>query len=109
MHTRFALETALKLTHDITIYAFGSDNALARRLENSLQKMNMSEMKRVNKNLDLPKKYNSHMILKGLLEKIREDSHLKFITNSLQNNPSTQIHQQAIDAHNAERILTQEV
>jgi len=72
-HAEFALETALKLTHDITISAFGSDNALAKRLENSLQKMDMSRMPRMDKNFDLPIKYPSRIVLRGLFEKILED------------------------------------
>jgi len=72
-HAKFALETALKLTHDITINSFGSDNAVAKRLRNSLQGIGMSRMIRIDKNLDLPVKYPSRIVLRGLLEKIRED------------------------------------
>jgi len=98
MHVRFALEKALKLTHEITIHAFGSDNALAKRLENSLQRMNMNGMKRINKNLDLPVKYNSSIVLKGLLEKIREDPNTR---NSLPTALKTTLQPKSIN-----RLLT---
>jgi len=72
-HAKFALETALKLTHDITKNSFGSDNAVVERLRNSLQGIGVSRMIRIDKNLDLPVKYPSRIVLRGLLEKIRED------------------------------------
>jgi hypothetical protein len=67
-HTKLALETALKLTHDITVNAFGSSNPLARRIESLFGSAS------TNKSLDLPVKHAPHLLMRGLLEKIMEDS-----------------------------------
>ncbi|MFQ6081231.1 MAG: hypothetical protein ACE5OW_06155, partial [Candidatus Bathyarchaeia archaeon] len=72
-HTRFALETALKLTHDITVNAFGSDNNLIERLKNPLQAVNENRRIQTGERLDLPMKYPPHTLLRGLSKKLLED------------------------------------
>jgi len=73
VHTKFALEVALKLTYDITINAFGPDNSLIERLENSLQTVNVNRMIQTRKCFDLPMKYPPSIVLRGLSEKLLED------------------------------------
>jgi len=73
-HTKFALETALKLTYGITVNAFGRDSNLVERLSNLLQTIDMSETIQTDKCFELPMKYPSHLLLRGLLEKVLEDS-----------------------------------
>ena len=72
-HAKFALETALKLTYDITINAFGSENNLIERLENSLQRVNTSRMVQIKNHLDLPIKYSPSIVVRGLSKKLLED------------------------------------
>lgn len=73
-HTKFALETALKLTHDITIHAFGSDNSLIESLKNPLQTVDMNRRIQTSKSFDLPMKYSPHTLIRGLSRKLLEDS-----------------------------------
>ena len=72
-HTSFALETALRLTCDITINASGSDNTLTEKLDHSHRTVNLNSSIETSKCLDLPIKYPPHILLEGLLKKIRED------------------------------------
>jgi len=71
--TKFALSIALKLAYDITLNAFGPDNYLMERLSSLLQTIDLSEVMRTGRSLELPVKYSSHWLLRGLLEKILED------------------------------------
>lgn len=72
-HAKFALETALKLTYDITINAFGSNNTLIEKLRNAIKTLSPNTIIQANKPLDIPIKYPPHVLLKGLHEKILED------------------------------------
>lgn len=72
-HAKFALEAALKLTYDITINAFGPDNNLIQRLENSIQIVNVNRMIQTRKCFDLPMKYPPSIVLRGLSKKLLED------------------------------------
>ena len=72
-HAKFALETALKLTYIITISAFGSGNTLVERLKNSINTFDLNTIIQTRKLLDLPIKYPSYVLLKGLSQKILED------------------------------------
>lgn len=72
-HTKFALEAALKLTYDITVNAFGSDNNLIERLNNSLQTADTNRIIQTGKRLDLPMKYPPSIVLRGLSKKLLED------------------------------------
>ena len=71
-HASFALEVALKLTRNITVNAFGSDNNLIEMLENALQIVNNEGIQAV-KRFDLPMKYPPQTLLRGLLKKLLED------------------------------------
>jgi len=72
-HTKFVLETALKLTHDITIHAFGSDNSLIESLKNPLQTVDMNRRIQTGERFDLPMKYSPRTLLRGLSRKLLED------------------------------------
>jgi len=73
-HTKFALETALKLTHNITINAFGPSNPLATRLKSLFRDTGVVNVTAsTNRSLHLPMKYTPHLLMRGLLEKILED------------------------------------
>jgi len=71
-HATFALEEALRLTYEITVNAFGSDNILIERLKISLQTAKRG-MKQPRKGFDLPMKYPLNVLLRGLSKKILED------------------------------------
>jgi hypothetical protein len=73
-HTKLALETALKLTRDITINAFGPSNPLARRLQSLFRSAGtVNAAAPTNRSLDLPVRHTPHLLMRGLLEKILED------------------------------------
>jgi len=73
-HTKFALETALKLTHHITINAFGPTGPLARTFENLFRSTGIVNVAAsANRSVYLPMKYAPHLLMRGLLEKILDD------------------------------------
>lgn len=67
----FALEIALQITYDITIRAFGSNNAIAKELDSCLS--SNFKLSNAKESFGLPEKYPLHIMLRGLLEKFLED------------------------------------
>jgi len=73
-HTKFALEIASKLTHDITINVFGPSNPLAEKIESLFRSAGtVNAAASTNRSLHLPMKYGPHLPMRGLLEKILGD------------------------------------
>lgn len=69
----FALEEALRLTYDITLNAFGSDEGISERLLDGLRAVGVRPTKYAGKCLRLPVKYPRRTIALGLSKKIIED------------------------------------
>lgn len=75
VHAKLALEVALKITYDITVNVFGSNNILVKKIESLFRGTGMFErVSSTKKNLELPMKYSPSLLMRGLLEKILEDS-----------------------------------
>jgi len=71
-YTKFALEIAFKLTYDITINAFGSNNKIIEILNKLFQTVNTHKITR--KPANLPMKCPFNIFLYGLFHKIFKDS-----------------------------------
>lgn len=72
-HARFALEAALKLTEDITVSAFASDNELMPTRMPSVTTAKTGGMMEACKALELPMRYPIPMLIRGLSQKIIGD------------------------------------
>jgi hypothetical protein len=75
-HVKFALETALKITNDITVAAFGSNKAITKKLDQSLSSVDLGVVVSAG-DFDFPAKYPPQILLRGLTKKFLQDPALR--------------------------------